>query len=263
MHRNDIIIIAVGRELLSGRTLDTNSNYLAKAVTIAGLRVSGIHTIDDVEADIIKTVKRSLTEKPAVIIMTGGLGPTADDRTLRSVAKALGKRFVKNKEALFLIRKRYDELSGKGLLPAGGLNKGRMKMAYMPSGAMPLSNPAGTAPAAFINHKSTALFCLPGVPAEMKSITVAHVLPWIKQHLPAGYRVERSVMTGYYDESVLRNVLDKISAAYPDVYIKSSPAGFLKEKSLEVFFTSSGRDKSFVEKRVGEAVGMLEKMIHK
>ncbi len=260
---NDVIIIAIGRELVNGRTLDTNSNYLARNITILGAKVSSIHIIDDVEADIVKTMRTALASKPALVITTGGLGPTVDDMTLKSVAKALGQKLVKNRKAFSMLKKRYDELYRRGLLHTGGLNEGRIKMAVMPSGAKPLANPVGTAPAAFINYKRTTVFCLPGVPAEMKSIFETHILPWMKRHVPTGHWVERSVATSSYDESVLRILLDKISAAYPDVYIKSSPAGFLEEKSLEVFFTSVGSDKDYVEKRVSDAVGMLEQSMHK
>lgn len=259
---NDVVIIAIGRELVNGRILDTNSNYLARNITILGARVSSIHIIDDVSADIIKTIRMALASKPALIITTGGLGPTVDDMTLQAVATAIGRRLVKNKKALAILEKRYDELYRKGLLHTKGLNEGRIKMAIIPAGAMPLKNPVGTAPAVFVKKDRTAIFCLPGVPAEAKAIFDKYILDWVKRHVPNGYWVEKSILTSSYDESVLRALLDKVSAAFPEVYIKSSPAGFLKEKSLEVFFTSVGKDSVCTGKRVQGAVDLLKQLMH-
>ncbi len=258
---HDVVIIAVGRELVNGRTLDTNSNYLARNITILGTRVSSIHVIDDVSTDIIKTIRTALASKPSLIITTGGLGPTVDDMTLEAVAKALHKRLVKNRKALEMLKKRYEELYRKDLLHTKGWNKGRIKMGIMPAGAKPLKNPVGSAPAVFLKKNNTAIFCLPGVPAEAKAIFDAHILDWIKQHVSNSFWFEKSLRTKSYDESVLRILLDKVSAAFPDVYIKSSPAGFLKEKSLEVFFTSVGRNKAYVEDRVKGAMDMLKQLM--
>ena len=258
----DVIIIAIGRELVNGRTLDTNSRYLARNMTILGLRVASIHVIDDIPADIVKTIKRALAEKPWLVITTGGLGPTVDDMTLQAVAKALNKGLVKNKKAMAMLGKRYDELYRKGLLHTKGWNEGRIKMGIMPAGAKPLKNPVGTAPAAFIKKDGTALFCLPGVPAEAQAFFDTSILAWIKQHAANSFWFEQSLVTKSYDESVLRILLDKVSAAFPDVYIKSSPAGFLKEKSLEVFFTSAGKDKAYVRDRVNGAMDRVKKLLH-
>ncbi len=259
---NDVVIIAIGRELLNGRTLDTNSNYLARNITILGTRVASIHVIDDVSTDIVKTVRMALASKPSLIITTGGLGPTVDDMTLEAVAKALHKRLVKNKKAMAMLEKRYGELYRRGLLHTKGWNEGRIKMGIMPARTKPLKNPVGTAPAAFLKEKNTAIFCLPGVPAEAKAIFDTYILDWIKRHISKNFWCEKFLLTKSYDESVLRILLDKISAAFPDVYIKSSPAGFLKEKSLEVFFTSVGKDRAYVEDRVKGAMDMLKRLMH-
>lgn len=258
----DVVIIAVGRELVSGRTLDTNSNYLARNCTMLGLRVTGIHVIDDIPADIIKTMKTALASKPLLIITTGGLGPTADDMTLAAVARALNRSLVKNKRAVAMLEQRYAELYRKGLLHTKGWNEGRIKMALLPARGTPLKNPVGTAPAAMLTHNRTAIFCLPGVPAEARGIFDLWITAWIQRHGPDNVWYEQSLQTKSYDESVLRGLLDKISAAFPDVYIKSSPAGFLKEKSLEVFFTSVGTDRALVKQRVRDAMDMLNNLMH-
>ncbi|MCL5278150.1 MAG: molybdopterin-binding protein [Deltaproteobacteria bacterium] len=260
---DDVIIIAIGRELVNGRTLDTNSNYIAKSITKLGARVRGIHITDDVRTEIVGAVRTALAMKPALVITTGGLGPTADDMTLGSVAGALGRRLVKNKEAMSMLGKRYNALYDKGLLHTKGLNEGRTKMAVMPAGARPLENPVGTAPAVVMHKAHTVIFCLPGVPAEAKAVFDTHVADWVRRHLSKGYWLERSVLTDSYDESVLGALLDRVSASFPDVYMKSSPAGFLKEKSLEVFFTSVGKDRASAEKRIAGAIDMVNRLMHK
>ncbi|MGC8900568.1 MAG: competence/damage-inducible protein A [bacterium] len=259
--KNEVVIISIGRELLTGRTLDTNSNYLAKNITALGVRVSSIHTVDDVLKEIVREIRWVIRSKPAVIITTGGLGPTADDMTLQAVAKALNRRLVKNKKALSMLEARYNELYAKGLLHTQGWNEGRIKMGIMPSGSKPLKNPVGTAPAVFLKEGNTVIFCIPGVPAEAKAIFEMYITDWIKHNISTGYWVERSILTKSYDESVLRTLIDRVSSAFPDVYIKSSPAGFLKEKSLEVFFSATGKDEARVRERVNMAVDMLNQLM--
>lgn len=259
---NDVKIISVGRELITGRTADTNSNYLARQITLLGARVSSVHVIDDVLSDIVKTLKFSLKQKPALIITTGGLGPTRDDMTLEGVAKALGKRLEGNKRALTMIKKRYDMLYRQGLLHTAGLNEARIKMSILPSGAKPITNPAGTAPGVFINHGKTAIFCLPGVPSEMKGIFEMHIYGWINAHISNGVWFEKMINVKSHDESILRGFIDQVAKTYPEVYIKSSPAGFDKVKSLDVFFTSTGKSKANVQSRVNKAVRMLNGIMH-
>lgn len=258
---NDVVIIAIGKELLTGRTLDTNSNYIAKNVTALGVRVSCIHTVDDVLKDIVREIKWALKLKPSIIITTGGLGPTADDMTLQGVALALNKRLVKNRKAHSMLKTRYNELYNKGLIHTKGWNEGRIKMGIMPAGSKPLKNPVGTAPAVLLKKDYTAIFCIPGVPSEARAIFDTYIAEWIKHNLSVGYRVERLISTRNYDESVLRTLIDKVSAAFPDIYIKSSPKGFLKEKSLEVFFSAVGKDKTKVTDRIDKAVDMLNQLM--
>ncbi|MCL4478883.1 MAG: molybdopterin-binding protein [Deltaproteobacteria bacterium] len=258
---NDVKIISIGRELITGRTVDTNSNYLARQITLLGAAVSSVYVIDDVLSDIVKTLKFSLKQKPALIITTGGLGPTRDDMTLKGVAKALGKRLEGNKRALTMIRKRYDMLYRQGLLHTAGLNEARIKMSILPSGAKPITNPAGTAPGVLIHHGETAIFCLPGVPSEMKGIFEMHIYGWIKTHISNGVWFEKMINVNNHDESILRRFIDRTAQMYPEVYIKSSPAGFDKVKSLDVFFTSTGKNKAYVQSRVNKAMKMLKSLI--
>ncbi len=256
-----VVIVAIGRELVNGRTLDTNSRSLARSCTMLGLRVTGIHVIDDVASDIVKTMRSALATRPLLIITTGGLGPTADDMTLASVARAVKRTIVKNRRAVAMLERRYTQLYRKGLLHTKGWNEGRIKMAMLPARATPLRNPAGTAPAALLKQGPTTIVCLPGVPAEALAIFDDSVTAWIRRHGPRNVWYERSLKTGSYDESVLRDQLDRVSAAFPDVYIKSSPAGFLKEKSLEVFFTSTGSSKAQVVRRVKGAMDLLRRLM--
>jgi nicotinamide-nucleotide amidase len=81
-------IIAVGKEILRGRTLDTNSNWIARMISALGGKVARITVVDDLIPEIVKELKTSLNNRPKVIITTGGLGPTFDDRTLEAVARA-------------------------------------------------------------------------------------------------------------------------------------------------------------------------------
>ncbi|MEM2912378.1 MAG: molybdopterin-binding protein, partial [Candidatus Bathyarchaeia archaeon] len=104
---NAIEIVCVGNELLIGKTLNTNAQWLAKRITTMGLNVKRIITIGDDTDEISQALKECLKRKPAFIITTGGLGPTFDDKTLEGIAKALNRKLETNQQALKMVEKKY------------------------------------------------------------------------------------------------------------------------------------------------------------
>lgn len=140
-----IEIISIGNELLIGKTLNTNAQWLAKRLTTLGLNVHRITTISDDVEEISAAVKEAILRKPDFLITTGGLGPTFDDKTLKGITKALGTRLEKNKEASKMIEEKYKIYAKEQGLEKIELTPARMKMAKLPKGAKPLLNPVGTA----------------------------------------------------------------------------------------------------------------------
>src|SRR5512136_2428567 len=140
-------IICVGNELLIGKTLNTNASWMAKRSTSLGVMVKRITVVGDDVEEIGVVVAEALKRKPQFVVTTGGLGPTFDDKTLEGIAKALKKDVEINDEALKMVREKYEALAKEGRIEKTELTPPRMKMARLPKGAKPLTNPVGTAPA--------------------------------------------------------------------------------------------------------------------
>ena len=126
-------LLVIGNEILSGRTLDTNKQYLCKELTLNGIEVIEARVIKDDKKEIINTVNE-VRKKYNYVFTTGGIGPTHDDITSISIAEAFKVKLVKNKEALKILKKFYN-------LKNETLNKARQKMALIPKGAELLHNP--------------------------------------------------------------------------------------------------------------------------
>jgi len=146
-------IICIGNELLIGKILNTNAQWLARYITSLGGRVRRINTVEDDLDEASSALKDSLSRRPTFIITSGGLGPTFDDKTLEAVATALNKPLELDEEALSMVKEKYHqyELSTSKRIE---LTPARLKMATLPKGAKPIKNPVGTAPAVIIKYRS-------------------------------------------------------------------------------------------------------------
>ena len=139
-------LIAVGREILRGRVLDTNSNWLAKELTGMGGEVGRICVVDDVPQEIVREFHAARQHGASVILTTGGLGPTFDDRTLESIAQAVGLPLIRHEAAYAFIAEIYRRLHAEGAVAHQAMVPSRAKMALLPQGAEMLPNPTGSAP---------------------------------------------------------------------------------------------------------------------
>jgi nicotinamide-nucleotide amidase len=164
-------ILSIGTELTRGEIVDTNANWLADELTDMGFDVTEIVTVDDDPNRIAAAVGR-LCSSHAVIVATGGLGPTTDDLTAESVARAMGVGLVRHEGALDNIRRRFEAL--KRDMPAAN-----EKQADLPEGSEALMNPVGTAPGFAVAIGKATAFFVPGVPSEMKRLFEDQVAPRI------------------------------------------------------------------------------------
>jgi molybdenum cofactor synthesis domain-containing protein len=212
----------VGNELLLGNTVNTNASWIAAGATAVGAEVSRITTIGDNLREISAAVKDSLRRHPHFLIVTGGIGPTFDDMTLKGVARALGRRIKLDQEAVRLIRQHYRRrFSGKPMK----LTKPRRKMACIPVGSTAVHNPVGTAPGVLLITRATEIFCLPGVPAEAKAIFQESVLTKIRGKAAGRSYIETWLKVNGIMESSLAPIIDRAMNHTPGVYIKSHPRG--------------------------------------
>src|SRR5919109_878524 len=139
-------IIAVGREILRGRVLDTNSNWLAKELTSLGGEVSRMCVVDDVPQEIARELHTAIRHGAGLVCTTGGLGPTFDDRTLESIAQPVDLPLVRHEAAYAFVAETYRRLHAEGAIAQQAMVPSREKMALLPQGAEMLRNPTGSAP---------------------------------------------------------------------------------------------------------------------
>jgi nicotinamide-nucleotide amidase len=254
-------IIAIGKEILRGQTLDTNSHWLARRVTALGGIVGRIVVPDDDVGAIAQEIKTSFDNGAEIIITTGGLGPTFDDKTLAGIAEATGNPLSLDSDAQTFVARRYQVFYKEGSVESPDMTPSREKMAHLPQGSEPLDNPVGAAPAVLLKTTQAMIFALPGVPKEMHAIFEGEVLPRLHQTLgPAAY-LEEGVRTGVGDESVLGGLIDRVMKRVPGVYLKSKPTRFDKGVDLEVVITAAGPKKGGVKKSIQEAKELLLELI--
>ena len=197
-------IIVIGNEILIGRTKDTNSNYIANKLIKYGIQLEQIRVIPDDEKIIIKTVWE-FHRLYKYVFTTGGIGPTHDDITSKSISKAFKKKYCYHPEAYKILENYYSKKE---------LNKGRKKMAKMPEDVKLILNPLTVAPGFIIKN----VYVVPGVPEIMKKMFNI-LLKNLKKGNPKNIM---TINTNLY-ESVIASGLSNIQKNNPKCAIGSYP----------------------------------------
>ena len=202
-----IEILTIGDELLLGFTIDTNAAYLARA--LAGIGVEIVHrtTVGD-DAEVIAQAVKDAIERTGAVITTGGLGPTADDRTRPAIAKLFGRELVRDDAIVAQIQERFWRLS------SAKMPETNVVQAMVPVGARVLENKHGTAPALYIeDEKGRWVIMLPGVPREMRGLTNDTVIPLLRERVGAASTavMSRTIRTTGIGESALAERLGDLA----------------------------------------------------
>jgi nicotinamide-nucleotide amidase len=217
-------ILSVGTELLLGQIANTNAVYLSRRLSEIGIdlfrQVSVGDNVERVRAAICEALARA-----DVVVITGGLGPTADDVTTEAVALAVRRDLVADEASVSHIR---------SLLAARGipLLDGHLKQARVPAGARIMPNPVGTAPGFILECAGRLLAAMPGVPAEMEAMAAASLWPELRRRAPAGVirsRVLRFIGIG---ESSLEDLVADLVTAQSNPTI--APLAHLGEVHLRL-----------------------------
>ncbi len=166
-------ILSTGDELLRGELVNTNSAWLAGRLRELGLPLARMATIGDDLTEIANTVKKA-TRRCQVLLISGGLGPTDDDRTAAAVAQAAGQELYLHEEALATLKARFAR-AGYDFTP------NNEKQAWIPRTAELVPNALGTAPGFKLQVGQCVLYCLPGVPRELKQMFHEHLAPQLQQ----------------------------------------------------------------------------------
>ncbi|MBI3840854.1 MAG: competence damage-inducible protein A [Thaumarchaeota archaeon] len=250
-------MLAVGKELLIGRTLNTNAHWVGRRLARLGTMLKAVATVDDDIQEISEALRWSLSRRPDFVVTVGGLGPTPDDMTLRGVAAGLGVGLRTNEKAISMIVSHY---SGRGL--AGiEMTPARKKMARLPAGGEPVMNAEGTAPGVRIMAGRTVVFSLPGVPREMRAMFSDAVEPEVRLAAGPLQRVAARLMLEGVLESELAPVIQAEVRRHPGAYVKSHPkmVGAISRVDLEVAVVR--RDRASAAGTVSRIVGEVSRWV--
>ncbi len=166
-------IITIGTEILLGDIVDTNARFIARRLRDAGIDLYRKTSVGDNAKRISQAIQQSL-ERCDIIITTGGLGPTVDDPTREAIAMAMNTQTEFRPELWQQIQQRFERF---GRVPT----ENNKRQAYVPSGALAIENPVGTAPSFIIETGNQAIIALPGVPREMEYLMLHAVLPYLQE----------------------------------------------------------------------------------
>ncbi len=202
--KTNAAILIIGNEILSGRTQDTNTSTLSLWLNSIGVKVQEVRVIPDIEETIVDSVN-SLRKVYDYIFTTGGIGPTHDDITAQSIAKAFNLKYEIHKEGYKILEKYYKP---------GEFNEGRQKMIWMPKDAKLILNPTSGAPGFNVEN----VFCLPGVPSILKSM-----LGGLKNNIIGGDPILSHTINLRTVESEIANSLTKVQDSNKEVEIGSYP----------------------------------------
>ena len=219
-------ILIIGNEILSGRTQDTNTSTLANWLNSIGVKVNEVRVVPDIEKKIIDNLNDLKTENDYVFT-TGGIGPTHDDITAQSVAKAFDLKYEIHKEAFKILESYYKP---------GEFNAGRQKMVWMPENAELILNPTSGAPGFSVEN----VFCLPGVPSILKSM-----LGGLKNRIVGGQPILSHTISLRTVESEIASSLTEVQDKNKEVEIGSYP--FFHAGKLGVSIVLRSEDQSKID----------------
>ena len=212
-------IITIGGELLDGSQVDLNAVYLGSRLTSLGALVVRITSVPDAVDDIEEATSRAL-DRADLVITTGGLGVTADDRTKHAVARLLGRKLVLDEGVLEKVRARFEARN----VPMPEIN---IATAMLPEGARSIENQRGTAPGLLFEKGEVLLFVLPGVPVELRAMFESFVSPFLEGKGLRRLAQERLIRTTGLAESEIAERIEPLARrlARTDVLYLPSATG--------------------------------------
>lgn len=244
-------LLCIGDEILSGNTLDTNSNFISNQLKEIGIPVVQILTISDQEFEIKKALKIAF-ENAQIVISTGGLGPTRDDKTINALADFFEDAIVRDADTLEFL-KGYLEKRGRG-----DLFEINQSQADVLSTANVILNPNGTAPCQMVERENQVFFCLPGVPSEVKPLIKDRILPILRDKFALQSIVSRSVSVVGIAESKLAQQIESWELNLPEfVQLSYLPLG----SRIQLKLSAYGSSKVELEERLQNEIDALQLII--
>jgi len=221
----DIELITIGDELLLGFTVDTNSAHIARVLADVGVRVVRRATVGDEPDDIVAALTEAL-ERTGAVLTTGGLGPTTDDRTHESIARAFGVELTLHEEGLAVLAERWQQRFGREMPDSN------RRQFMLPQHAIVFANNHGSAPGIWCEDaRGRWVATMPGVPREMRGMLADSILPRIQERLVAAGQTDatrtvirsRTLRTTGISESAIADRLAEYRRAIDDIPLAYLP----------------------------------------
>ncbi len=247
-------IIAIGDEILVGQTTDTNSTFIASQLSANGVFVKQKRVIAD-EEDSITDALNGIHPNTKLVFMTGGLGPTKDDITKRTLMKYFGGELIYHPEVYDHIVKLFAAFNR---VP----NKMNKEQALLPSSCTPLNNDWGTAPGMRFQKGDTYYFSIPGVPYEAEGVVEHEIIPWINENLQNGTVVHHTLLTQGVPESELAEQLADWENALPlKLKLAYLPSPGIVKLRLSVYEGDKLEAEKLVKREAKKAINILGNVV--
>jgi competence/damage-inducible protein CinA-like protein len=246
-------IITIGDEILIGQIVDTNSAWIAQKLNSIGIRVKQISSVSDDKHHIIAALKEA-HERANIILITGGLGPTKDDITKKTLAEYFGVGLVENKAALANVEAIFRRLRGT-LTELLDVNK---QQAMVPENCEVILNKNGTAPGMWFNYDDTIYMSMPGVPHEMMYMMEDSVIPKLKAAFKLPFIIHHTILTVGEGESYLAEKIADIEDSLPP-YIKLAYLPKLGQVRLRL--SAYGEDEAFLKEKIAEFAARITERV--
>jgi len=240
-------IITIGDEILIGQIIDTNSAWMAARLNETGVRVKQITSVSDSREHILEALDAAAA-RADIILITGGLGPTKDDITKKTLAEYFGVGFKRDIETLVNVERIFSRFNA----PLLEVNK---QQADVPENCTVLLNKNGTAPGMWFEHQGKVFVSMPGVPFEMMYLVEEEVLPRIKIKFSLEAIVHHTILTAGIGESFLAETIAGIEDSLPP-HIKLAYLPKLGQVRLRL--SAYGRDEALLQSEIQEFVSQIE-----
>lgn len=246
------VLITIGDEILSGNTVDTNSNFIAAELKNIGIKVIQILTISD-EIETIKNALNTAFETGDLVITTGGLGPTRDDKTKKALAEYFDDEIALD-EVTFNHLKGYMERRGR----ADILERNR-EQAFVPTKSIVFQNHYGTAPCMMLEQDGKLCYSLPGVPYEVKPLIKDQIIPYLQQRFSLHYIHTRIVSVVGIPESILADKIEDWELALPEnIALSYLPVGTRVKLRLTASGDNEEQLKQITEEEIQKLLPLVE-----
>jgi nicotinamide-nucleotide amidase len=246
-------IITIGDELLIGQTIDTNSAFIAQELNKIGVWIKRRVAVGDLWDDIWQALDEE-GKNADIIIITGGLGPTADDITKPLLSKYFGGKLVVNQEVLDHVKYLFDQVYRR----PGPMLERNLKQAEVPDVCTVLHNARGTAPGMLFKKEGKVFISLPGVPHEMQGLIVNEVIPRLLKEFAMPVILHRTAFTSGQGESMIAEHIKDFETALPSHIKLAYLPGY---GMVKLRLTATGDNKEQLEKELNDQFEQLKKLV--